>query len=154
MWSHVQWISPQGIHSHVNSYVSGQYFLFSVPTLDFNSYPSTGSSEILRAWRHCNANGNNNLNKWGRIHRLLRENTQVIPDIEMLDGYSNWSAGLSNSSDTNSGDDAESTVVVMEPVGRKNSSSLVSRWNMSTQQAKSDAQNWDPRTITNKIGKQ
>ena len=81
------------------------------------------------------------------------EYTQVL-DIEMLDGHSNWSAGLSNSSDTNSEDDAESTVAVMKPVGRKTHLSLVSRWTMPTQQAMLDAKNWDPRTTTNKMGKQ
>ena len=59
----------------------------------------------------------------------------------MLDGYSNLSAGFSDSADTNSGDDAESTVAVVEPVGRKTHLSLVSRWTMPTQQAVLDAQN-------------
>ena len=59
----------------------------------------------------------------------------------MLEGYSNLSASLSNSSDTNSGVDAESTVAVMQPVGRKTHLSLVSRWTMPTQQAMLDAQN-------------
>ena len=71
---------------------------------------------------------------------FLGEYTQVL-DIEMLDGYSNCSAGLSNSSDTNSGDDAESTVAVMEPVGRKTHLSSVSRCTMPTQQGMLDAQN-------------
>ena len=85
---------------------------------------------------------------------FVGEYTQVL-DIEMLNGYSNWSADFkSNSSDTNSGDDAESTVAVMELVGRKTHLSSVSRWTMPIQQAMLDAQNWDPRTTTNKMGKQ
>ena len=68
------------------------------------------------------------------------EYTQVV-DIEMLDGYSNLSADLSNSSGTNSGDDAESTVAVMEPVGRKTHLCSVSRWTMPIEQAMLDAQN-------------
>ena len=54
-------------------------------------------------------------------------NSQVISDSEMLDEYSNSSGGDIDAADASSGDEAQTSGVVMEI---KSLLSLVSRWIM------------------------